>query len=366
MHYQKNKKTIHKINPNEKVQISGAGPSGLAAAITLAQAGYKVVVHEAHHEVGFRFKQDLQGIENWTQKEDVLEEFSRLGITTDFNFIPFKTGSSFDAWDNEYQLNCNKPFFYMVERGPGAGTLDNALLNQALSLGVEVRYNSRLEHIDGPGIFAGGPKVADGLAVGYHFNTDMKNGFWIICDNKLSPKGYAYLLVMNGHGTVKSCMFSDYKHQKLYVQRTVAAFERLVGLKMINPQSHAGVDNFFIPTTALQGNYPVVGEQAGFQDNLWGFGIRIAITSGVMAAYGIMGKSDYDAAWKKTLAPLMETSLVNRLIFSALGNKGYRWYLQHLHNQADIRQYLYKQYRPSFLKKLIFPLAKMVYRSHKK
>lgn len=366
MHRQENIKLFIKYNHNEKIQIAGAGPSGLAAAITLAQAGYKVVIHEAHHEVGFRFQRDLQGLENWTQKEDVLEEFTRLGITTDFNFIPYTSGSSFDAWDNEYQLNCNKPIFYMIERGPGAGTLDNALLNQALSLGVEIRYNSRLQQIDGLGIFAEGPKSANGLSVGYHFETDMKNGFWIICDNKLSPKGYAYLLVMNGYGTVKSCMFSDFKHQHLYVQRTVAAFERLVDLKMINPQPHAGVNNFFIPTTALQGNYPIVGEQAGFQDNLWGFGIRTAITSGIMAAHSIMDKSNYDATWKKTLAPIMETSLVNRLIFGALGNRGLRWYLRHLHNQPDIRQYLYQQYRPSFLKKLIFRLAKMIYRGHRK
>lgn len=366
MHNHKNKKTIHKNKLDKKIQIAGAGPAGLAAAITLAKAGYKVVVHEAHHEVGFRFQRDLQGLENWTQEEDVLEEFTRLGITTDFNFIPCKTGSSFDAWDNEYHLNCNKPFFYMVERGPGAGTLDNALLNQALSLGVEIRYNSRLKKIDGLGIFAEGPKSVRGLSVGYHFDTDMKNGFWIICDNKVAPKGYAYLLIMNGHGTVKSCMFSDYKHQHLYVQRTVAAFERIVDLKMINPQPHGGVANFFIPTTALQSNYPVVGEQAGFQDNLWGFGIRTAITSGVMAAHSIMDKSNYDVTWKKTLIPLMETSLVNRLIYGSLGNRGLRWYLKHLHDQPDIRQYLYKQYRPSFLKKLIFPLAKMIYRSHRK
>jgi len=351
---------------NQKIQISGAGPSGLAAAITLAKAGYKVVVHEAHSEVGFRFQGDLQGIENWTQKEDVLEEFTQLGITTDFNFIPFSTGSSFDAWDNKYQLNCDKPFFYMVERGPGAGTLDNALLEQALSFGVEILYNSRVKNIDGPGIYADGPLAANGISVGYHFDTDMKNGFWIICDNKLSPNGYAYLLIMNGHGTVKSCMFTDYKNNHLYTQRTVAAFERLVNLKMKNPQSHAGVSNFLIPATALQNNNPIAGEQAGFQDDLWGFGIRMAIKSGVMAAHSIIDKGNYDADWKKTLAPIMETSLVNRLIYSLLGNRGYRWYLKHLQNQPDIRLYLYHQYRPSLLKKLIFPLAKMIYRCHRK
>jgi flavin-dependent dehydrogenase len=48
----------------EVIQIAGAGPAGLAAAIMLARAGRDVVVHEARREVGFRFGRDLQGLEN--------------------------------------------------------------------------------------------------------------------------------------------------------------------------------------------------------------------------------------------------------------------------------------------------------------
>jgi len=51
---------------NKKIEIAGAGPAGLTAAITLAQAGRKVVVHEAYKEVGHRFSRDFQGLENWT------------------------------------------------------------------------------------------------------------------------------------------------------------------------------------------------------------------------------------------------------------------------------------------------------------
>ncbi len=64
------------------VQIAGAGPAGLAAAITLAQAGRRVAVHEAQREVGHRFQGDPQGLENWSTERDVLEILRGLGFRT--------------------------------------------------------------------------------------------------------------------------------------------------------------------------------------------------------------------------------------------------------------------------------------------
>jgi len=53
-------------------EIAGAGPAGLTAAIVLAQAGKRVIVHEAKASVGNRFGGDFQGLENWTTHDDVL------------------------------------------------------------------------------------------------------------------------------------------------------------------------------------------------------------------------------------------------------------------------------------------------------
>lgn len=57
----------------KQIKILGAGISGLTAAINLAKAGYKVDVYERNKDVGMRFGGDLQGLENWSDKEDVLE-----------------------------------------------------------------------------------------------------------------------------------------------------------------------------------------------------------------------------------------------------------------------------------------------------
>src|SRR3990170_4465697 len=285
------------------ITIAGAGPAGLAAAVTLARAGRRVVVHEARNEVGARFGGDLQGLENWTSRHDVLEDLRQLGISTGFEVLPCRRGEAYDAWERSYPVCSAAPLFYMVERGPGPGTLDAALLQQARSLGVEVRFNSRLERLPGPGILAIGPRAADAIAVGYHFDTDMADGFWFICNDELAPEGYAYLLVMRGRGTVKSCMFSGFKQEKLYVERTVDAFQRLAGLRMKQPQAHGGVGNFRLPLTALSGSHPVAGEQAGFQDTLFGFGMGFAIRSGVLGARSLLEEGGYDGLWRRDLRP---------------------------------------------------------------
>lgn len=354
------------VKNDKPVEIAGAGPAGLVAAIMLAKAGRKVTVHEARKEVGLRFGGDFQGLENWTTNENVLDLFNTLGLTREFTAIPAYSITVFDAMRRAYVVNSDEPLFYLIERGSGSGTLDSALLKQAKSLGVEVVFNSRLKQMTGEGILAAGPRTADAIAVGYHFETDMQDGFWVICDDNLAPKGYAYLLIMNGRGTVKSCMFSGFKQEKLYVQRTLSAFEKLVSLEMKNPTFHGGVGNFRIPTSAYSGLHPLVGEQAGFQDTLWGFGMRLAIHSGVLAAQSLLSGENYDALWQRELRPQMKTSIVNRALFELLGNRGYGWFLKHQLAKPDFRAALRRQYHPSLLKRLLDPWARRRYESRRK
>jgi len=349
----------------EVVQVVGAGPAGLAAAITLARAGSRVVVHEAQSQVGRRFGGDLQGLENWSTRVDVLDTLREIGITTAFEYLPCERGVAFDAWDGRHEIRSAQPLVYLVERGPGKGSLDSALLEQALALGVEVRFGSRMARLGGPGILAVGPKAADAIAVGYHFETDMPDGFWLILDDGVAPQGYGYLLVMRGRGTVKSCMFSGFKQERVYVERTVERFSRLVGLEMRNPRPHGGVGNFRAPVTAVSGAHPVAGEQAGFQDAFAGFGMRYAILSGLMSARALLDAGGYDAAWRRAIGPSIETSVINRAIYSLLGNGGYRWVLRSQTWTGDARAFLRRLYAPASLRRVLLPWAERHYRSRR-
>jgi flavin-dependent dehydrogenase len=340
------------------IKIIGAGPSGLAAAITLANKGIAAVVYEAKSEVGCRFGRDLQGLENWSSETDVLDEFKALNMPLDFEYNASNFGKAYDSFGNQYPVYTKKPLFYTIERGPNAASLDSALLRKAISMGVEVKFNHKKKTVESKAILATGPKRADAIAAGFQFDTTMENGFWVICNDQLAPKGYAYLLIMNGRGTVKTCFFQDFKHQNLYVNRTLKAFEKLVNLTMINPIKHGGAGNLFFAKSLLSGANPVVGEQAGFQDALWGFGLRYAIRSGVMAANNIQQPMKYQNLSQRELIPLQKTAIVNRCIYSLLGNYGYRFVLKRGTSQ-DIHKLLNRMCKSSKRKNIFYPLAKL-------
>jgi flavin-dependent dehydrogenase len=344
--------------PREAVEIAGAGLAGLAAAITLARAGRRVVVHEAHPCVGYRFGRDLQGIENWTTRGDALAWLRGLGIDTKFDALACRDGTLFDAKGRAHRARSRDPIFYLVERGPRTGSLDAAMLAQALSLGVDVRFGSRVERGAARDVMASGPRNAHAIAVGYHFDTTMRDGFWTICDDALAPGGYAYLLVMNGRGTVKTCMFARFDQAWRNAERTVGAFERLAGLTMANVHPHGGVATLRAAGAEGGGERPLVGEQAGFQDALWGFGMRYAIASGVLAARSLLEATSYETLWRKELMPWYEASLVNRAIYDRAGNRGYAWLLRAQAWSRDSRRFLRWLYYPGPVHRALVPWAR--------
>ena len=344
------------------ITIVGAGPSGLVCATVLARAGRKVIVREWHRDVGHRFHGDFQGLENWTDPQDVLKELVSAGINISFDHRGVKTGIVFDSQAKPHRVYGARPLFYLLRRGRADGSLDRGLLEQARAAGVEVRFNDRVAQTSGEMVLAGGPRRADIIAVGKIFDTDMADGAWLALDPALAPKGYAYLLVHQGRGTVASCMFTGFRDQALHLSEAVAFFERHAGLRMQTPQPFGGFGNTRLPRTALQGGYPVIGEHAGFQDALAGFGLRYAMRSGRLAAESIIEEASYRQAWRKTLQPTLRTGVVNRFLFNMAGRRGIDFMVGHL-ARTDTGEALRRAYRPSVLKRLLFPLARRRFRA---
>jgi flavin-dependent dehydrogenase len=350
-----------------QIHVVGAGPAGLTAALTLARGGRRAVVHEHRPDVGGRFHGDLQGIENWTTPDDVLEELESLGVRPDFDAHACREGVFFDPEGREYLYRSPRPLFYLVRRGRGPGTLDQGLKAQALEAGVEIRFRDPVTRLPQGGIVAGGPRGPDAIAVGYVFETDRADGVFGVLSDRLAPKGYAYLLVAGGRGTVATCLFDDFHREKEYLERTLDFFRRKAGLDMRHPALFGGTGNVLLPSTARHGNILFAGEAAGFQDALWGFGMRLAMNSGNLAARVLLAgtPSEYDRLWRRRLGGLLRVSIVNRFAFSRMGDGGYVRLMRSIGRAADAREWLRRHYGPSICKWLAFPFARRKNRSRR-
>ncbi|WP_300517472.1 NAD(P)-binding protein [Aliiroseovarius sp.] len=344
-----------------QITIVGAGPAGLACAIVLARSGARVVVREWKDRVGHRFHDDFQGLENWSAETDVLDELTRAGIASDFDHHPIDRGTVFDPAGRRHDVRGGRPLFYLLRRGSGEGTLDRALLAQALAAGVEVRFGDRVRAFDGAGILAAGPREAGVIAAGHIFDTDMRDGAWLALGHKVAPGGYAYLLVQGGRGTVASCMFTGFRDQARHVESAEGFFRAQAGLEMRNPRAFGGYGAYRWPRSATQGGHPVIGEHAGFQDALAGFGMRHAIRSGVLAAECLLDGGDYTARWQSELGPSLKAGIVNRWMFGLGGEFGMRLACRRL-ARGDAGDVLRRAYDLTTFRRLMLPLARRRYR----
>jgi len=353
---------------NSAIEISGAGPSGLSAAITIAKSGGRAIVHEHSSDVGMRFHGDFQGLENWTTKKDVLEVLHDVGIEDGFEHTPFREMVIYDPRGREHRYCSLEPFFYLVRRGPTRGMLDAGLRDQALKCGVEIRFRQACSHLPHGGIVAQGPRGSDAIAVGYTFETDMADGAFGAVSDQLAPKGYSYLLVHKGIGTIASGIFEDYHNEKKYLDATVAFFRQKTGVKMVNARHFGGTGNFLVPRTARNGKVLFVGEAAGFQDALWGFGMRYAMLSGHLAARAILDgrEEEYDRLWRDLFGETLRAGIVNRYTFEKLGNVGYGKLLAVIDRSHNVRDWLRIHYGMTFWKGLSYPFAHRAVRTNRK
>ena len=310
------------------IEIAGAGPAGLVAAIALARRGFAVRVFERSRLVGSRFNDDFQGLENWSSSVDCVEELQALGIEPDWWARPFTSGDLFGPGLRCVKIRSRRPLFYCIRRGAShPDSLDNALRRQAHRLGVEIRWGCKAD----PGavrVFAGGPGGRPiGIARGLTFALDYPDLSCTLFSDAVAGNGYVYFLVAGRQATLGTVLVGRFRDAAARLRLAVTAIERLYGIE-VPPNAHrwTGFGCFSVPETCCSGQTLLVGEAAGIQDAFLGFGIRTAMLSGALAARSIAEGLDYDELWRRRLLPGMEASRVNRAVFDRMGPaKGLLW-----------------------------------------
>lgn len=355
------------MDKNKTITVIGAGPAGLTAAINLVINGFKVDLFEQNNDVGLRFNGDFQGLENWSDLEDTLDILKKINIDINFLCHPYygNDGTFYGPKLNKIKVKTSRPLFYIIERGSNNNSLDQGLRKQAEKLGVNIIWNHKSKSVkEGNAIVSSGPKAADAIAKGLVFKTSLKNTFIGFLDNKIAPKAYAYLLVNKGNATFATCLFEDFKNERLYFERALETLKSVIDVDINEPKEFGGFVNYFNePKLSKDERILYVGENAGFQDALWGFGIKYAMLSGYYAAESIVNNSSYNDLCKKNLIPKFQTSLANRWLFAHLTNYGYSFILSKLGSLEDVISPLRKHYNQSFNKKIIYQIAKRWYKT---
>lgn len=341
---------------NATIKIAGAGPAGLTAAICLAKQGYPVEIFEARETVGGRFIGDFQVIENASRGEDVTELLKRIGISTNFFFKPIYRSIFYDHRPSPTTVKSHLPFAYFIRRGPGNDTLDRGLLNQAFDAGAKITYRTRV-NTDEVDIVATGPAVPDGLAKEMTFTTTLADTVSVLFDHTMAPGGYSYLFVLDGKATFGCAITRDFDHINTYFDKTFKQFQKIHPFSTSGERTGYSFMNFCLKQSAKRKNLLYVGEVGGFQDYLFGLGIRYALTTGFSAAESIIQHKDYDELWKKELGTRQETSLVNRYLYEMGGNTGLKYFINQA-GRGDLKSYLNKWHRPNRWKKLMLPFVK--------
>jgi flavin-dependent dehydrogenase len=343
----------------KEIRIAGAGISGLTSAIVLSKAGYRVKVYERNNDVGIRFNEDFQGMMNWGFKDDLFDYMRRIGLKTDFWNTPLIALDVCGPDEYKHTFNLDRPFCYIVQRGKKERCLDQSLKQQALDSGVEIIFNrpAKEEEVD---IIATGPNfdgVTDGLVNGYIFETDSPDMFSIIFNDEYAYNGYSYLLIAGGNGTIATCIFGKYDNVGEYLKETDSYFLKNYTFRVKNKRKFSGSGNFYL----LKSNKKYVGEAGGFQDFLWGFGMRYAIITGYLAAKSIIENKEYEKMWSEELGGLLKTSISMRFLFSFFGKRSYKMFIRYLERHKDPISFFSRIYNPTILSKITYPFAKIYF-----
>jgi flavin-dependent dehydrogenase len=314
------------------IRILGGGISGLTAAINLKRAGFDVEVHERKDYCGKQTK-DFQFLENWTSDEDVLDTLNAMNIETDFYVKPWYSLEILSPTLKRFTGTSTQPMMYLIKRGQREGSIDRALEEQTRKSRIKVLYNSNLQDKDAD-IIATGLKSPTFVVTGIMFRLKRPDKSIVLLDNNLSEGCYSYFIVNDDRGEI-AC--GNPKGLKGYGDRlalTVKKFEQILKVNIGNIEERfTSVVNFgFLHQAKVSGQY-FLGEAAGFQDHLAGFGIGYAFKSGYYAARSIAESLDYDRLWQQDFLRPLRISSRNRWVYNKLSNEDFEKFVDILRSK---------------------------------
>ncbi len=343
---------------NEPIVIAGAGVAGLTAAIVLRTAGRAVRVIDRAPASGSQRAPDWDAVENWTSVEDFPLFLQQIGVDRQgFRHVGHYAFTVIDPYGRRFDLKTPRPFYYLVKRGATTGGLERGLQSQAESLAIPITYNASCQpgaaDIRATGSYGRGSTF---VSTGFTFTTDHPDWVCGIVDTEIAPRAYAYLVVIEGEGTLAVVLTQGHRDANRLLERAVRVFQSHTELEMRDRHKSGGSGGDL--AAFWQGHQGfVIGEAAGFQDFLWGFGIRHALASGYLAAQAILSGQSWQTLVQREIQPLVRVSLVNRWLYDRMPNRMYAALIHHFAQATDLNALMGRWYHPRLIHRLLWPVA---------
>ena len=337
----------------------GAGLSGLAAATTLAKAGIEVHVHDIREDSGKRFDGDFQALENWSMDADFFDQLRSWGYDpSEFKATEFSVVDLIHPDDEISKTQTPGIAYRIVERGTSEHTIDQGFKRMAIAAGANLHYKSRVKEEDCQ-IIACGPKGTSAVAYGEIFKTKHPNHIAFQMNDKLAPGSYSYLIIIDGVGLICTCLWRKQKGSDRFLNETIAWYQdKYPDLDMEPIKRVGGKGDFTINKNYFQDGRYYVGESGGLQDFMWGFGMRMAVWSGHLAAQDILGNCNYEKEVRKQLMPYVKTSVANRFLMNRVGDRTFKFMCKSwMRNQAkkgDGLVWIGNLFRPKWYKTMLY------------
>ena len=337
----------------------GAGLSGLAAATTLAKAGLEVHVHDIREDSGKRFDGDFQALENWSMDADFFDQLRSWGYDpSEFRATEFSEVDLIHPDDEISKTHTPGIAYRIVERGTSDHTIDQGFKRMAIAAGANLHYKSRVKEEDCQ-IIACGPKGTSAVAYGEIFNTKHPNHIAFQMNDKLAPGSYSYLIIIDGVGLICTCLWRKQKGSDRFLNETIAWYQdKYPEIDMEPIKRVGGKGDFTINKNYFQDGRYYVGESGGLQDFMWGFGMRMAVWSGHLAAEDILGNCNYEKEVRKQLMPYVRTSVANRFLMNRVGDRTFKFMCKSwMRNQAkkgDGLVWIGNLFRPKWYKTMLY------------
>ena len=198
------------VSSHKSIQIAGGGVAGLTAAIQLKKAGFDPVIFEKESKVGGGRHGDYEGLDNWIFSRNVPTFFKQSAFKfNELTTYPISRFFVHTLFGKPITIQNNQPFFYMVKRGSGINDLDYQLYRQCKEIGVRFELGKKAPETCH--IIATGSRKAAAYIRGINFKTTLKNQVHLLLGSQFAPKGYAYLIIINGNGTLATA----FKNRKI-------------------------------------------------------------------------------------------------------------------------------------------------------